>query len=395
MSKTKKIAWVDCHSGIAGNMLLGALIDLGFPARRLNELSDSFKLGRVKINVSKTERGQIQGTLVDIKPEGKQPARNLSDIVKIINKARLPETVKDKSIETFTVLAKAEARAHKMAVDKVHFHELGAVDTIIDIAGVVLGFYELKIENIYSSRIRLGGGEVRCAHGLLPVPPPAVLELSKGLPVAGGGACEGELATPTGVALIKTLASGFGPMPEMKVMDSGCGLGGRELAGRANLLRVVVGEETGRAERLIQIEATIDDMNPEFYDTLIKRMSEAGALETALLQTQLKKNRPGVVLRGLCAREDLEKLLETIFVHSTTTGIRYYEVERVKLARRAETVKTVYGPVKVKVIALPDGRERVHPEFDDLAGTAVKFNLSLPDLDQEVKALWRKKSNPK
>jgi hypothetical protein len=372
-------------------MLLGALIDLGFGPEKIKALAQSFKLGRVRFSFSREKRSGIAGVLVRIIPETRQPERNFSEIKKIILKARLPETVKNKSIETFRTLASAEAKVHGTRIEQIHFHELGAVDTIIDIAGVILGFHELGLEEVFASRVRLGSGQVKCQHGLLPVPAPATLELVKGMPVSGGSEADGELATPTGAVLIRALAKGFGAMPEMDVEKIGCGLGERNLETRPNVLRIVSGKTCARTALLVQLETTIDDMNPEFLEPLLNELDGAGALETAILPVQLKKNRPGVILRILSEKSRLDDIIQTVFKHSTTTGVRFFELNRVALPREMDVVKTAFGVVPVKKIILPGGGVRIHPEYEHLRKIARKNKISLLELEQAVKAEWLKK----
>ena len=391
MALKKKTAWIDCNSGAAGCMLLGALIDLGFPQTRLAQLSRGFKLGTVRIEVTREKRSAISGILVRITPQGHQPERHFHHIKKIISRAALPETVKQKSIDTFFMLAKAEAKVHGEKIEHIHFHELGAVDTIIDIVGVLLGVHELGIENVLSSPLRLGFGEVKCAHGTLPVPAPATLELLKGIPVMGGKPGDGELVTPTGASLIRTLAKSFGPMPEMVVQKIGHGLGERNLATRPNALRIALGEAEAPAEELVQIETTIDDMNPEFFAPLLRALGKAGALETALVPAQLKKNRPGTILRVLCRKPELENMLQLVFQHSTTTGIRYYAVDRVSLSREIIKVRTAWGAVPAKKIELPNGEFRIHPEYEHLTKLSERLKIPVIELEQKVKQAWLKK----
>jgi len=387
----KKIAWVDCGSGIAGNMLLGALIDLGFPGPSLQELVKVLGLGKVKIEIKKESRQEIAGVLVRIIPQNRQKPRKLKEIISIINRAKIPEPVKTRSRSAFKLLAQAEAGIHSVSPDQVHFHELGAVDTILDIVGAISGFDQLGVTRIYFSRIRLGGGEIKCAHGILPVPAPATLELLKGLPVVGGAENEGELATPTGAALARELGENFGPMPEMKIEKTGYGLGERELLTRPNLLRIVLGSAQTGTEELMQLEAAIDDMNPEYYDPMMRAILKAGALEIALIPAHLKKNRLGVILRALCSNANLEKVISAAFNHSTTTGLRFYPVNRVSLSRRILPVKTPYGQVRVKKIELPGGGCRIHPEFEDLRKISNKRQIPLIILEQEVIKEWAKR----
>jgi len=391
MPLLKKIAWVDCGSGAAGSMLLGALIDLGFPEARLKQLARAFKLGPVRFEITRPKRMGISGVLVRTLPRQRQPQRNFFQIKKILGRAPLPQEVKQKSIAAFELLARAEAKVHGTKIGRIHFHELGAVDTIIDIAGVILGFHELGIEKICASPIRLGEGEVKCAHGILPVPAPATLELVKGLPVQGGRPGDGELTTPTGALLIRSLARSFGPMPAMVMEKIGCGLGERKIETRPNVLRIALGQAVSAAEQLVQLETTIDDMNPEFFEPMLQALAREGALETALLPAQLKKSRPGVIVRLLCPKPKLEKVIALIFRHSTTTGIRFYEVERVSLPCETVMLPTRFGKIPVKKISMPGGQTRIHPEYERLAEIAARLNLPLPELEAKVKLEWPKK----
>jgi len=359
MLKKEKIAYIDAYSGVSGNMLLGALIDLGFPRTRLQQLKKALGLDAIKISIKKAEQNNLAGVLVKISGEKNPPKRNLSRIRKIIRSAQLPK-----------------------------LHELGAVDTIMDIVGVILGFYELEIEKIYASKIPLATGEVECAHGRIPLPAPATLELLKGIPVKGINTNQ-ELTTPTGAVLLRVLAEGFGSIPEMTLEKIGYGLGEKNLGERANLLRILIGKTHRSPEELFVFESTIDDMNPEYYQPLLERLFQAGALEVALVPAYLKKNRPGIILKGLTQEKKLFQILEQIFLHSTTLGVRYYPVARWALSREEVKIKTRYGLVRAKKLSFKN-QERIYPEFEDLKKLAEKFNLSIIDLEAEVKSQWEK-----
>jgi len=388
MLKKEKIAYIDAYSGVSGNMLLGALIDLGFPRTRLQQLKKALGLDAIKISIKKAEQNNLAGVLVKISGEKNPPKRNLSRIRKIIRSAQLPKPVKEKSIKAFQLLAEAEAKIHSCSPEQVHFHELGAVDTIMDIVGVILGFYELGIEKIYASKIPLATGEVECAHGRIPLPAPATLELLKGIPVKGINTNQ-ELTTPTGAVLLRVLAEGFGSIPEMTLEKIGYGLGEKNLGERANLLRILIGKTHRSPEELFVFESTIDDMNPEYYQPLLERLFQAGALEVALVPAYLKKNRPGIILKGLTQKKKLFQILEQIFLHSTTLGVRYYPVARWALSREEVKIKTRYGLVRAKKLSFKN-QERIYPEFEDLKKLAEKFNLSIIDLEAEVKSQWEK-----
>jgi len=375
-------------------MLLGALIDLGFSAQNLKKLAKNIGLKGIKIQVKREKRQGLSGVLVKISGEKNPPARNLSQIIKLLKKAHLPEEVLKKSISAFELLARAEAKIHSQKKDEIHFHELGAVDTIIDIVGTFLGFYELAVEEIYSSKIALGYGTINCAHGKLPCPAPATLELLKGAPVLGADE-KTELTTPTGAVLIKCLVKKFTSIPEMTIEKIGCGLGEKKLCSRANVLRIVLGKTAHKAEEIWIFESTIDDMNPQFYQPLIDKLFQKGALEVALVPVYLKKNRPGIILRGLCRYERLFALLDEIFLNTTTTGIRYWSTNRIALEREMIKIQTKYGKIRGKKITLPDGTIRIYPEYEDLKTISEAKKIPLPDLQTEVMKKWQEQKNPK
>ncbi len=380
-----KHAYLDCFTGIAGNMLLGAVIDAGVSVRALRQ-----ELKKVvqdfTISVTKTESGHLAGTRVRVGYKERQPERRLSHIEDMIEKSELPAKVKEQSIAVFGNLARAEAAVHGTEVSSVHFHEVGAVDAIVDVVGTVLGLYLLGVDEVSCSPLPLAGGEVECAHGTLPLPAPAVLELAKGVPIRGAPG-DAELVTPTGAALAVTLASSFGPMPPMTLTEVGIGLGDRELPDRPNLMRLVTGEAAGQGERLIQMEAAIDDMNPEHFDWLLDRLQKAGALEVLYIPAQMKKNRPGVLVRALSPPERAEPVRRTLFNESTTLGIREHEVSRAALFRESVKVKTDYGTVRVKKARRPDGSMRVHPEYEDLKKAADRWGASLAEVERTVRSL--------
>jgi hypothetical protein len=291
--------------------------------------------------------------------------------------------VREKSVEVFRRLAAAEGEVHGIAPGEVHFHEVGAVDAIVDVVGSVAGLARLGLDEFVCSALPMSGGEVKCAHGTLPVPAPATLELlrRRNVPVRGVPV-EAELVTPTGAALVTTLAAGFGPMPPMTVTAVGVGLGDRDLGDRPNLIRLIVGERAGAGEALIQLEAAIDDMPAEHFDYLIDRLHAAGALEVLLVPAQMKKNRPGTLVRVLAEPGRQAAVQAEMFTHSTTLGVRAWEVGRASLPRRSATVKTAYGPIKVKIASRPGAGETVHLEYDELKRAASAAGASLAAVER-------------
>ncbi len=378
------IAHFDCFSGISGNMALGAVIDAGASVKQIREALTSLGDLGFKLTVRKAERGGMQGRHVKVSSLEKDSRhRGFRTIEKMIASSALPEPVKVSSTAVFHVLAQAESRVHGIGIDEVHFHEVGAVDALVDIVGTVMGLHLLGVDRLSCSELVVGWGEVECQHGTLPVPAPATLELLKGKPVVGGQA-KGEMVAPTGAAIVAALAQDFGPMPAMQVLEVGHGLGDRKVPGRPNLVRLIVGQNPIQAETMVQIEATIDDMNPEFFDFLMERTLEAGALEGAIVPAYLKKNRPGHLVRLLAPQASLTEVTQALLNHSTTLGVRSHSVARTVLGREIITVKTPWGPVRVKKAMRPGGSARLHPEYDDLKALAQKNDLSLEQVEQSV-----------
>ena len=376
-----KTCYLDCFSGISGNMMLGAVIDAGVSPRWLrsqikNVVSD------FQLSVKDQTRSHIGGTYVNVKfKEEGQPHRKLSDIEKMIDNSGLHPDIINNSKKVFRNLAKAEAKVHRIPVNQVHFHEVGAVDAIVDVVGSVAGLHKLGVDEIICSPLPVTGGEVCCCHGNIPLPAPAVLELVKGVPVKGLPG-EVELVTPTGAALAVSLSIYFGPMPTMVIKEVGTGLGSRDIKDRPNIMRVVIGEKLTKGEVSIQLETAIDDMNPEYFDFLMDKLHDAGALEVAFIPSQMKKNRPGTLVRVLSAPNNRDKVVEELFNHSTTLGIREFEVSRTVLTRKFMSVKTPYGNIKVKLANRPDGTVRIHPENDDVKKAAKNNGVSMEKVER-------------
>lgn len=376
-----RIAYLDCNAGISGDMTLGALIDAGWPEDRLREVIARLKLGDVHLKTERVSKRGIAATQVSILSSSHQPHRGPQDLISIVTQAALPNAIQEKAISAIRLLAEAESQVHGVPVDRIHFHEVGAVDTIVDIVGAIVGFQELNIDEVHCSALPWSRGTVKTEHGILPVPPPAVALLLRGVPVVGAD-IEGETVTPTGATLARTLAKQFGPMPAARVERVGYGAGQRDWPDRPNVLRLTIGEATDSAaglefEPLIVLSCNIDDMNPQWYDRLMKQASDAGALDVWLTTVQMKKNRPATVVEALCRSENAASVREALLRHSTTLGVRETAVTRYSLPREFHTVSTEYGEVRVKVARLPDGSVKSSPEHDDCVVRAEAHGVAV------------------
>lgn len=366
-----RLAYFDCFSGASGDMLLGALLDAGRDDLDLSVLLSGLAIGDWTCTVEKIARHGIGASRVHITaPPDRGHGRRLADIETIITNSRLPESVVDRSVAVFRRLAAAEAHVHQTDVQSIHFHEVGAVDAIIDIVGVCALLDALHIDAVYASALPAGHGFVECMHGTIPIPAPAVLELTSGIPTYGVDV-EAELVTPTGAALLVELAQGFGSMPAMRPASAGYGAGIRELPDRPNLLRVIIGEraEVPEATEVLRVETTIDDLSPQFYEIAMERLFAAGALDVTLQPVHGKKNRPAVLCTVLCERPGFDAIADVLFSETTTLGIRYAPMQRVCLERRSVSVRTAYGQVRVKV-GMWNDQEKPMPEYEDVRALA-------------------------
>ncbi len=372
-------AFFDCFAGLSGDMTLGALIDLGLELSELEGLLGQLGLKGVTLAAPRVTKEHLSGIQVKVATPGRQPRRGYEDISRLLEKADLAPGVAEKALTTFRLLGEAEARVHGVPLKKVHFHELGAVDTILDVVGVAYGLEKLKVSRVFTSSLPLGWGMIAAAHGRLPNPAPAALELLKGLPVYGTD-LPGELVTPTGAAILKAWGAECQPCPPLTLRRVGYGAGSRDLPGHPNLLRIYLGEPLvpaeGAKERVLVLETHIDDMSPELYEPLIESPFAAGALDVALAPIQMKKNRPGVALTVIAPPAARESLLEKLFTGSTTLGVRVMETERVAARRWQETITTPYGPLPVKVTEY-GGRRRVLPEYEACRKLAEEQGLPL------------------
>ena len=380
------IAYFDCFSGISGDMVLGALFDLGLPKTIVEDELKKLSLDGYEISCCADQRMKIRGSKVKVIIKQEDTLhRSFSDIRCLIEGSSLDREVKELSIRVFRTLAQAEAKIHKRDIDSVHFHEVGAVDSIVDIVGSSIGITYFEIDRVYASRIPLGSGFVNCRHGRLPVPAPATLEILKGRPVYETG-IQGEMVTPTGAAIIRTLAEDFGRMPSMRIKSIGYGVGDREFEEIPNLLRLILGEDEREKEvdRVTVIETNIDDMSPEVYDFLMERLFEQGALDVSLSSVQMKKNRPGLLLRVICHEEKRLPVIHSIFEETTSFGVRYFEMERVKLKRCVKEIETRFGKVHVKIGRQSDKIVNISPEYEDCKRIAKEREIPLKRVYSEV-----------
>ena len=388
-----RILYFDCFSGIAGDMTCAALLSLTGAGKELRKALSGLPVRGYRLSVESASSAGMAGTRFSVKISASgTTARNLPDIVSLLKRSSLPEGARSRAIACFDLLAAAEAKVHGTRKEKVHFHEVGAVDAIVDIASACFLFESIGPVSAYSSALPGGSGEAGSSHGKLPVPGPAALELLTGAPWRIGEG-DGEMVTPTGAALLRAFEVSFERPPEMTVRRVGVGLGHREIPGRPNVLRVVEGEPPpggkGR-DRILEVEANIDDMNPQRFELLMERSFEAGALDVAILPATMKKNRPGWVLRILCPEERLEPVSAAVFSLSTAIGLRYHACDRLKLARSVRVVETRFGRVRVKEAELPDGSARPVPEYDDVKRIVRAGKATFEEVALEVAAKWRR-----
>jgi hypothetical protein len=449
-----RIAYLECFSGISGDMFLGALVDAGVPRRVLEDTVAALGVG-ARLEISKVVRSGIAATKVDVWVAGEkdlpreeywakenvahaaasaQPAhehsheqthghhaqhnhghdqhssgnaacqvptlhghRGLTKIREIIRKAAISGSAKKTAITIFEALGTAEAKIHQVPVEQIHFHEVGAVDAIVDIVCAAVGAEALPADEIVCSPLNVGGGTVQCAHGTFPVPAPATIELLKDAPVYSSGV-QAELVTPTGAAIVKTLARRFSSFPEMKIESSGFGAGSREFPGLPNVVRLTVGEATllpvatTAQETVTVLEANLDDLNPQVFGYVMDRLFEEGALDAFGMPVQMKKNRPGILLTVLCKPEHAGKLTQLIFAETTTLGVRRRDETRHALARRWENVSTPWGQVRIKIASMNGHVTNYAPEYEDCRRIAAEHHVPLKTVMQEAARAYLGKS---
>jgi len=406
-----KTLYFDCFAGASGNMILGALVALGVDRRELIREIKLLDVSDFKIEIKTVDKSGISAVHADVKVPHEHAHRHLHTIEKIISESRLSENVKTRAVKIFTKLAEAEAKVHGIAIEKVHFHEVGAMDAIIDVVGVCVGFEILGIEKFACSKIHVGSGFVKMAHGKFPVPPPAVVELLKNIPIYSTE-IEGELITPTGAAIIATVCEEFGQIPEMKIEQTGYGAGTREYENFPNVLRLFLGEiepsrhkdereenypqintdeirlktkdQRPKTEDLILLETNIDDLSPQILGFVMERAFELGALDCWFTPIQMKKNRPATMVSILCEEEKRETLSELLYTETTTLGIRVRKIERNCLPREIVKVETKFGEVAVKIARYGEKIVNAKPEYEQIREIALQSKKTLREIEREV-----------
>jgi uncharacterized protein (TIGR00299 family) protein len=422
-----RIAYLDCFSGISGDMFLGALVDAEVSPKLLEHTVAALEIG-ARLEISRVTRSGISATKVDVYANGAKDlprevfweqrehdhphqhshghgdslerhrhdhnhGRSLTDIRKIIEKAAISSTAKAAAIKIFEALGKAEAEIHGTSIEKVHFHEVGAVDAMVDIVCATVGAESLAVEEWVCSPLNVGGGTVKCAHGTLPVPAPATLKLLRDAPVYSSGP-QVELVTPTGAAIVRTLSTRFAPFPAMKIEKAGYGAGTRDFPEHPNLLRLTIGESRptdgpsaspGTSnDRITVLEANLDDLSPQVLAYAMERLLAEGALDVFSVPVQMKKSRPGALLTVLASMEDANRLTKTIFAETTTLGVRRRDEQRQMLSRRWETVDTTWGPVRIKIANMNGTVSNYAPEYEDCRALAEAQHVPLRNVMQEA-----------
>jgi uncharacterized protein (TIGR00299 family) protein len=385
-----RIAWFDCFSGVSGDMCLGALVSAGWPAAEIERMPSRLGLEDVEVSVGSARRGPFAAARVEVTVRASQPHRHLHHVEKILDAADLGARVRERAKRVFRRLAEAEARVHGSTPEKVHFHEVGAADAMIDIAGTLQGLEDLGVERVYSSALRLGRGSVQSEHGLIPVPAPATMLLLEGCPVELPEV-NVELVTPTGAALLSTLVESWAPPPPFRLERVGTGAGSRDLVEHPNVLRVFLGhaEDAGPARnRVAVLETSLDDENPQYLAALMPRLLEAGALDAMLVPTTMKKGRPGLWLVAITEPDRADSIARLLLAETTTLGVRVRIDERYELPRTMVTVETSFGPVSLKVATLPDGGERAVPEFESVRAAAERSGRPSREVAEAAQIAW-------
>lgn len=388
-----KTLYFDCFAGASGDMILGAMIAAGVDADLLKQQLSLLNVTGYAIKFETVNRSGISATYARVQIPHEHAHRHLSDILKIIYESRLSEGVKDRAAKIFSRLAEAEAIVHNEPIEHVHFHEVGALDAIIDVVGACICFEVLAIERFACSPLHVGSGFVQMDHGRFPVPPPAVTELLKGVPFYSTDIV-GELLTPTGAAIITTVCTKYGAIPQLKLERTGYGAGTREYKTFPNVLRVLVGQDgTPQTieERLLVLETNVDDMSPQVFGHVMERAFELGALDCYFTPIHMKKSRPGVLLSILCQQGDKEKFMQLLFAETTTLGVRSYEVDRRALERETVRVETRYGQIDVKVARLNGSVVNAMPEYEACRQAARESNIPLRVVEEAARNAFAKR----
>ncbi|HKE07580.1 MAG TPA: nickel pincer cofactor biosynthesis protein LarC [Candidatus Acidoferrum sp.] len=391
-----KQAYFDCFSGISGDMVLGALLDAGVRLEELRQGLRALDVPGWELTSEKVWKNGMAATYAKVRTQDTQTHRSLNTILEIIEKSRLAANVKVRAAAIFHKLGEAEAAVHDVPLEKIHFHEVGAVDAIVDIVAACIGFAALGIETFTCSPLNVGGGTAKMAHGVLPVPAPATARLLIGKPTYSNSV-QKELVTPTGAAIVATLCTTFGPQPPLKVAAIGYGAGTADLEGQPNVLRLMVGEAlekhvSAEVETICVLEANLDDMNPQIYGYFQEKALAAGALDVFSTPVQMKKNRPGMLVTVLCRPEDAAQFQEMLFAETTTLGVRSYTAERRVLARQWDTAHTRFGDVRIKVARLNGHIRQASPEFEDCRKLAEAQNVPLHHVMEEAIQSWKAKN---
>jgi uncharacterized protein (TIGR00299 family) protein len=384
-----RLVYFDCASGAAGDMLLGAALDLGLPLERLRDELARLPVGGYRLEAERVKRSGLVATQVHVRLDGEDKKhRHLRDVLAILDGSTLEAPVKEKAASLFRRLADAEAAVHGSSPEKVHFHEVGALDSIVDIVGGVIALRSLDASRFVSSPLNLGSGTVTMSHGTFAVPPPATARLVSGVPVYGDG--QGELVTPTGALLVTGHATEYGPLPPIRLEAAGHGAGTRDTPGRPNVLRLLVGQyDGGEGGRVLVLETEVDDASPQLLGPLVERLLGAGALDAFFTPVQMKKGRPGVLVTVLAAPDRREALEELLFRETTTLGVRRSEWLRTELERETATVATAYGPVRVKVGRRGAVVYNAWPEFEDCQQLAGEKGVPVKEVLAAALAAWR------
>jgi pyridinium-3,5-bisthiocarboxylic acid mononucleotide nickel chelatase len=390
--------YFDCFSGASGDMILGALLDLGLPIDGLRQALGSLAIEYGEVTADRVSRAGVAATKfrlvekssTDAAPAAAHKHHHLKHIVAAIRRSSLSATGRERAVQLFERLAEAEAAIHDTPIERVHLHEVGALDSIIDIVGAVYAFEWFGIEDIVSSPLNVGGGTVDCAHGRFPVPAPATTRLLSDTPVYGAGTTE--LVTPTGALLVTSYARSFGPLPAMRLEGVGYGAGDRNPRDAPNVLRVLRGErvdaEASAAARVVQIECEIDDMNPQLFGPLMEGLADAGALDVFYAAVQMKKNRPGTLVTVVAPPARREAIAAVLFTHTTTIGVRYQEMMRDTLDREIRTIETPLGPVRFKIATRAGRVLNAAPEFDDCVRIAAERSVPIKDVQAQAMRAW-------